>query len=63
MRLLVVKSDPALGTFLQRGFDAEQYAVDLTQNGDQARVLVKSRNYALAILGVPQSVRDSAFEG
>jgi DNA-binding response OmpR family regulator len=50
MRLLVAESDPALGTFLQRGFDAEHYAVDLTQNDEQARVMVKNRDYALAIL-------------
>lgn len=55
MRLLVAESDPALGTFLQRGFDAEHYAVDLTQDDEQARAMVQSRDYALAILDVQHS--------
>jgi hypothetical protein len=32
MRLLVAENDSALGIFLQRGFGAERYAVDLTQS-------------------------------
>jgi DNA-binding response OmpR family regulator len=55
MRLLVAESDPALGTFLQRGFDAEHYAVDLTQNDEQARAMVQNRDYALAILDLQLS--------
>jgi DNA-binding response OmpR family regulator/outer membrane protein OmpA-like peptidoglycan-associated protein len=50
MRLLVAENDPALGIFLQRGFGAEQYTVDLTQNGEQARSLVRDNEYDLAIL-------------
>jgi DNA-binding response OmpR family regulator/outer membrane protein OmpA-like peptidoglycan-associated protein len=50
MRLLVAENDPALGIFLQRGFGAEQYTVDLTQNGEQARSLVQDNAYDLAIL-------------
>jgi len=50
MRLLVAENDPALGIFLQRGFGAEQYTVDLTQNGEQARSLVQQNEYDLAIL-------------
>jgi len=50
MRLLVAENDPALGIFLQRGFGAEQYTVDLTQNGEQARSLVQDNEYDLAIL-------------
>jgi len=55
MRLLVAISDPALGTFLQRGFDAEHYAVDLTQNDEQVRAMVQNRDYALAILDLQLS--------
>jgi DNA-binding response OmpR family regulator len=50
MRLLVAENDPALGIFLQRGFDAERYSVDLTQNGEQAWNLVQENEYDLAIL-------------
>src|ERR1700740_571332 len=50
MRLLVAENDPSLGIFLQRGFDAERYSVDLTQNGKQAESLVRENEYALAIL-------------
>jgi two-component system, OmpR family, copper resistance phosphate regulon response regulator CusR len=50
MRLLVAENDSALGIFLQRGFGAERYAVDLTQNGEQAKSLVREHEYDLAIL-------------
>ena len=50
MRLLVAENDPSLGIFLQRGFDAERYSVDLTQNGEQAESLVRENEYDLAIL-------------
>jgi DNA-binding response OmpR family regulator/outer membrane protein OmpA-like peptidoglycan-associated protein len=55
MRLLVAENDPALGIFLQRGFGAEQYTVDLTQNGEQARSLVRDNEYDLAILDLSLS--------
>jgi DNA-binding response OmpR family regulator/outer membrane protein OmpA-like peptidoglycan-associated protein len=50
MHLLVAENDPALGIFLQRSFGAERYSVDLTQNGEQARSLVRQNEYDLAIL-------------
>jgi two-component system, OmpR family, copper resistance phosphate regulon response regulator CusR len=50
MRLLVAENDPALATFLQRGFDAEHYAVDLTNGGEQAKFMVQENEYDLAIL-------------
>lgn len=50
MRLLVAENDPALGTFLQRGFDAEHYAVDLTHDGAQAKSMAQEREYDLALL-------------
>jgi len=50
MRLLVAENDPALATFLQRGFDAEHYAVDLTAGGEEAKFMVQEREYDLAIL-------------
>lgn len=50
MRLLVAESDPALGKFLRQGFDAENYAVDLTADGEEAKSLAQERNYDIAIL-------------
>lgn len=50
MRLLVAENDPSLGIFLQRGFGAERYSVDLTQNVEQARSFVRENEYDLAIL-------------
>jgi DNA-binding response OmpR family regulator len=50
MRILVAESDLALGTFLERGFDAEHYAVDLTADGEEAKSFAQERNYDIAIL-------------
>jgi DNA-binding response OmpR family regulator len=50
MRLLVAENDPALATFLQNSFDQERYAVDLTDDGDDAKYWVERRHYDLAIL-------------
>jgi DNA-binding response OmpR family regulator len=56
MRILVAESDPALGAFLQRGFDAENYAVDLAADGKEAERWARERDYDAAILDlhVPQ---------
>jgi len=50
VRLLLAENDPALGTFLQKGFDAENYLVDLTQDAEEAKNLVDGQKYDLAIL-------------
>ncbi len=55
MRILVAESDPALGTFLRRGFEAEQYGVDLTSDGEQAKSLARDRTYEAAILDLQQA--------
>ncbi len=49
MRLLVAENDPALGTFLCRGLDAEHYAVDLAADGEEAERLADERDYDLLI--------------
>ena len=54
MRILVAESDPALGTFLRRGFEAERYGVDLTADGEQAKSFARERKYEAAILDVQQ---------
>jgi len=50
VRLLVAENDPALATFLQRGFGSEHYSVDLTQDPEAVRALVRDQKYDLAIL-------------
>jgi DNA-binding response OmpR family regulator len=50
MLILVAENDPALATFLERGFNAEQYAVDLAADGERATHLALSRSYGAAIL-------------
>jgi len=50
MRILVAESDAALGSFLEREFRAENYAVDLAQNANEAKSLVRDRHYDAAVL-------------
>jgi len=60
MRILVAEQDRALGTFLERSFDAENYAVDLAADGEAAKALAESREYDAAIfdlnLGGPEGM-------
>jgi DNA-binding response OmpR family regulator len=37
MRILVAEDDPALGSFVRKGLEAEHYAVDVSADGEQAR--------------------------
>lgn len=50
MRILVAEIDPALGTFLERGFDTENYAVDLTTDSERAHLMIQEQSYDAAIL-------------
>ncbi len=50
MRILIAESESALATFLQRSFEAENYAVDVAATAGQVRTLVESREYEAAIL-------------
>ncbi len=60
MRILVAEQDHALGTFLERSFDAENYAVDLAADGEAAKALAESQEYDAAIfdlnLGAPEGM-------
>lgn len=57
MRILVVESDPALGTFLKRGFEAENYSIDLAEVLEDAKRIAEGGEYDAAILDV--NVRDA----
>jgi DNA-binding response OmpR family regulator len=50
MRLLLAESDPALAAFLQRSFDTEHYAVEVTKEGDEAESLIQDQEFDLTIL-------------
>jgi two-component system copper resistance phosphate regulon response regulator CusR len=57
MRLLVAESDTSLATFLQNGFAIENYAIDITHDGNDAKALIQQNEYDLAILdlNLPQA--------
>ena len=49
MRILVAEEDQALGTFLERSFDAENYSVEIAADGNAAKAMAESRAYDAAI--------------
>ncbi|HKV47530.1 MAG TPA: response regulator transcription factor [Candidatus Acidoferrales bacterium] len=49
MRILVAEQDQALGTFLERSFDAENYQVDLAADSEAAKSLADAQEYDAAI--------------
>ena len=50
MRVLVVEDDVPLASFLQKGLEAEHYAVDVAPDGDDARWMASECDYDLMIL-------------
>jgi two-component system, OmpR family, copper resistance phosphate regulon response regulator CusR len=50
MLILIAESDPALATFLERGFNADHYAVDVTEDAGQAAKMALAHRYDAAIL-------------
>jgi DNA-binding response OmpR family regulator len=50
MRILVVEDDKAVASFLKKGLESEQYAVDVTGDGEDAQSLVGEANFDLIIL-------------
>jgi DNA-binding response OmpR family regulator len=57
MRLLLAENDPSLATFLSNGFGSEQYTVDVTADGAEAKAMVQEHEYDAAILdlNLPQT--------
>jgi DNA-binding response OmpR family regulator len=60
VRILVAEQDQALGTFLERSFDAENYAVDVAVDGESAKAMAEAQEYDAAIfdlnLGAPDGM-------
>jgi DNA-binding response OmpR family regulator len=50
MRILVVEDDKPLASFVKKGLESEQYAVDLACDGEDAQSLVGEANFDLVIL-------------
>jgi DNA-binding response OmpR family regulator len=50
MRILVVEDDRAVASFVKKGLESEQYAVDVTGDGEDAEKLVGEVDYDLVIL-------------
>ena len=50
MRVLIAEDDKPVATFVQKGLEAEQYAVDVAQDGDEAQFMVGQIDYDLAVL-------------
>jgi two-component system, OmpR family, copper resistance phosphate regulon response regulator CusR len=50
VRVLVIEDDKPVCRFLQKGLQAESYAVDIALDGTQAQGMVEHHNYDLVIL-------------
>jgi len=50
MRILIAEDDPALASFVKKGLDAEHYAVDVSNDGEQARAMAGEFDYDLVVL-------------
>ena len=50
MRILLVEDDLPLASFVRKGLEAEHYAVDEANDGEQARVMTLACDYDLLIL-------------
>ena len=50
MRILVVEDDKPVASFVKKGLESEQYAVDLAWDGEDAQSLVSEANFDLVIL-------------
>jgi len=55
VRVLIAEDDKAVASFIQKGLAAEQYAVDLARDGEEAQFMVEQFDYDLLILdlGLP----------
>jgi DNA-binding response OmpR family regulator len=50
MRILVVEDDKAVASFVKKGLESEQYAVDVAGDGEDAQTLVEAASFDLIIL-------------
>ena len=50
MHILIAEDDAALAGFIQKGLEAEHYAVDISGDGEQARAMASEFDFDLVIL-------------
>jgi len=50
MRILIAEDDCSLASFVKKGLDAEHYAVDVSNDGEQARAMAGEFDYDLVVL-------------
>jgi DNA-binding response OmpR family regulator len=50
MRILIIEDDKAVASFVKKGLESEQYAVDVTWDGEDAQLLVGEASFDLVIL-------------
>ena len=50
MRILIAEDDVALASFVKKGMEAEHYAVDVCNDGEQARAMGGEIDYDLVVL-------------
>jgi two-component system, OmpR family, copper resistance phosphate regulon response regulator CusR len=50
MRVLIAEDDKPVASFVQKGLEAEQYAVDIAQDGDEAQFMIGQFDYDVAVL-------------
>lgn len=50
MRVLIAEDDKPVASFVQKGLESEQYAVDLAQDGDEAQFMVGQFDYDAIVL-------------
>lgn len=58
MRILIAEDDTALAGFVRKGLEAEHYAVDVSNDGEQARALATELDYDLLVLDLNLSQLD-----
>ncbi len=59
MRVLIAEDDVALASFVQKGLEAEHYAVDVSHDGEQARAMAGELDYDLLMLDMNMQHMDS----
>ena len=50
MRMLIAEDDPALASFVKKGLESEHYAVDVSNDGEQASAMAGEFDYDLVVL-------------
>jgi two-component system, OmpR family, response regulator len=58
VKILVVEDDKKLGGFLRKGLEAQGFAVDFCDHGDDGFVLATTRSYDALVLDIMLPGRD-----